>query len=492
MTPAHGRPEAGGPLFADNIDSAPTTDIEQTPGDTKPASQTCQTQAVSDDAVVQTPTVTRWIILFTVCWSAVPMLFSTSAALGVAPEIAATFGVDDTVISSANAGVFFAMAASPLIWIPLGRVLGRRIAYLVAGCLILISGIGTAVAQSIAVYTALWVIGGSTGVVFLVSGQTIIADIFEPTRRGTAVGCFLGTTVATNAIAPLLGGVITTYTSWRVIYYLQTGMMCLGIVLAWFFVPKDVVPRMDLGFRTDKPTSQCLMDLVKAFSPVPVFKVMGFPNILLADIACGLLSFNQYGLLSAIRYSINTRFNLTTPLTSGLFFLAPGGGFLFGSTLGGRISDHTVKKWIKKRNGLRLPRDRLRSGLGAMFIVLPVGTLLYGWGLSEEFGGMPLPAISCFVAGVGLMWAFSGLNTYSAEVYPAWKTESISSKYLVQYACGGATIASRIPMMENIGIGWSFTITALTGFCAGFIVLFLIRYEPETEKLAARAREEKQ
>lgn len=126
------------------------------------------------------------------------------------------------------------------------------------------------------------------------------------------------------------------------------------------------------------------------------------------------MSFNQYGLLSAIRFSFTERFGLDSPLQSGLFYLAPGGGFLLGSTIGGRISDHTVKKWIRKRNGMRLPRDRLRSGLGALFLVLPLGTLLFGWGLDRELGGMALPAVSAFFAGAGLMWSFNGLNTYAA------------------------------------------------------------------------------
>lgn len=85
-----------------------------------------------------------------------------------------------------------------------------------------------------------------------------------------------------------------------------------------------------------------------------------------------------------------------------------------GSTIGGRVSDHTVKRYIRKRNGLRLPQDRLKSSLPAIFFVLPAGTLIYGWSVQKEVGGIALPIISCFFEGLGLMWSFSGLNTYSA------------------------------------------------------------------------------
>jgi len=89
-------------------------------------------------------------------------------------------------------------------------------------------------------------------------------------------------------------------------------------------------------------------------------------------------------------------------------------GFLIGSVVGGKLSDRAVKKWILKRNGVRLPQDRLNSGLITLFLVLPASTLIYSWTLQEGVGGMPVPVISAFTAGVGLLGTFNGLNTYSA------------------------------------------------------------------------------
>lgn len=142
------------------------------------------------------------------------------------------------------------------------------------------------------------------------------------------------------------------------------------------------------------------------------------------NIACGLLSFNQYGLLSSVRRIINPRFGLSSPLESGLFYLAPGAGFLIGSTIGGKISDQVVKVYIRKRNGLRLPEDRLNSSLPAILMVLPFGTLLYGWSVKNEVGGMALPIVASFIQGVGLMASFSGLNTYSAGKFCSWVSTS--------------------------------------------------------------------
>lgn len=101
-------------------------------------------------------------------------------------------------------------------------------------------------------------------------------------------------------------------------------------------------------------------------------------------------------------------------MSSGLFYLAPGIGFLVGNLVGGRLSDYTVGKWIVKRGGMRLPSDRLRSCLPATLLLAPAGTLAFGWSVQERAGGMALPIVATFFQGIGLMDAFNGLNTYAA------------------------------------------------------------------------------
>lgn len=108
---------------------------------------------------------------------------------------------------------------------------------------------------------------------------------------------------------------------------------------------------------------------------------------------------------------------------SGLFFLAPGVGFLAGSVVAGHLSDRCVVRYKARRDGVRLAEDRLNSSLPWVFIVLPLGTLLYGWSVDQEVGGMGLPISASFIQGFGLMAAFNGLNTYAAGKDFALSTE---------------------------------------------------------------------
>ncbi|VZH92380.1 unnamed protein product [Fusarium fujikuroi] len=393
---------------------------------TSPASPLPPTGAIDDD-VAQIPTWRKWVILFVVCWMPLPMTFWSTAIMPATLEVASDLNIPVTTITTINAGVFVAQALSGLIWL------------------------------------------GNTGPFFLVAGQTILADIFDPTSRGTAVGFFLGSCVSFNSIAPLLGSIIATFTSWRVIYGVEAGMCLFGLILSLLFIPKASEVENPKLAETRRPRTA--KDILRTFNPMHVFCQFKYPKVILANIACGLLGFNQYGLLSSIRRVINPRFNLTSPLSSGLFYLAPGAGFLVGSTVGGKVSDVIVKRYMRKRNGQRIPEDRLNSSLVSVLIILPLGTLLYGWSVYHRLGGMALPIISAFIQGFGLMASFSGLNTYAAEVRPAHRTAVITGKYVIQYSFGAMSVGGVVPMIDGIGVGWAFTV-----MLAGGLVLLIARF----------------
>lgn len=174
-----------------------------------------------------------------------------------------------------------------------------------------------------------------------------------------------------------------------------------------------------------------IRNISRAFNPLPVFRLMASPKILLTvsegtirsttrlsivqDMACGLLGWSQFSLLSAPRHIISDRFQIKSPLYSGLFYIAPATGFLVGTLVGGRYSDRTVKRWIVKRDGIRLPQDRLNSGMWSSFVVVPAASLVYGWsleGTKDSIGWLALPIICAFFIAAGLTVAFASLNTY--------------------------------------------------------------------------------
>ncbi|KAL2866440.1 putative MFS transporter [Aspergillus lucknowensis] len=455
-------PERGVPETGSNTPSNPPYGLQKTPS--TPASPG-----------YSLPLWRKAIILFVVSWMTLAVTFSSTSLLPATPEIASEFHTTPEILNITNAGVLLAMGFSSLIWGPLTVLLGRRVSYNTAVGVLAACSVGTGAAQNMAMFTAFRVMGGLTGTSFMVSGQTVLADIFEPVVRGTAVGFFMLGTVTGPAIGPCIGGVIVTFSSWRNIYWLQTSMAGLGLVLSILFVP-EVQAEVESEIGKEKAKKDITpLYILQVFNPTRIFGLWLYPNILLSFITCGLLSTFLYALLSSSRTIFNPRFNLSSALVSGLFYLAPGAGFLVGSILGGRLSDATVRKYILRR-GFRLPQDRLNSGLFMLFLVLPGATLVYAWTLQEEVGGMVVPIIAGFVGGVGLMGSFNGLNTYAAEALPAQRSEVIGGKYIIQYTFSAGASALVVPLIDAIGVGWTFTICAVMTLIGAVLVVIIARW----------------
>ncbi|KAJ5908883.1 hypothetical protein N7495_001565 [Penicillium taxi] len=421
----------------------------------------------------------KCLILFIVSWMTLGVTFSSTSLLPAIPEIASEFSTSSEILNVINSGVLIAMGLSSFIWDPITKIFGQKVAYNAAIVVLCGCSAGTALSINLHMFIAMRILSGFTGTFFMVAGNTIIADIYEPVVRGTAIGVMMVGSVSGPAIGPCIGGIIVTFSHWRIIYWLQCGMSALGLILSILFIP--VLEKMT---ETKEPIKASFV--LHMFNPLRILRPFIYPNVFLCHLTCGLLSTFQYALLTSVRTIFNPRFNLTSPLVSGLFYLSPGMGFLIGSVMGGKLSDRAVIKWIRKRNGVRLPQDRLNSGLATLFAVLPASTLIYSWTLQEGVGGMAVPIIAAFSAGIGLLGSFNGLNTYSAEVMPHIRSEVISGKYLVQYLFAAGSTAAVEPLIGVIGVGWTFTICVFFAIIGGVNVFIITRWGLEMQRWVER------
>ena len=124
----------------------------------------------------------KCLILFTVSWMTLVITFSSTSLLPATPEISKEFNTTPTIINFTNAGVLLAMGLSSFIWGPISVLLGRKNAYIAAVSMLCGCSVGMALAPNMRVFTAMRILGGFTGTYFMVSGQTMLADIFEPVR----------------------------------------------------------------------------------------------------------------------------------------------------------------------------------------------------------------------------------------------------------------------------------------------------------------------
>jgi predicted MFS family arabinose efflux permease len=264
-----------------------------------------------------------------------------------------------------------------------------------------------------------------------------------------------------------MGSVVITFAPWRAIYWVQTGMCFVGLVGVIFIMPetlltlrKETLVGMSAGQKFKTLAKWSLTN------PIEMFRLLRYPNLICIAVVASALTWNQYGLLTPIRYVLNPRFGLTSPLQSGFLFLAPGVGALTGSLIGSRWADYTVLKWIRKR-GVRVPEDRLRSFLLVVIILMPACQLIYGWSVEKEVGGLPVPIIFMFLTGVGQMISFPSTDTYLLDVKQERAAEVIGGNFMIKFWAAAVGSAVALPMTDAVGVGWYSTLSAGLLFIGG-------------------------
>ncbi|EXJ94382.1 hypothetical protein A1O1_02776 [Capronia coronata CBS 617.96] len=398
---------------------------------------------------------------------------SSTMVLSAIPEVAHSFATSGNVISLSNALYLLFMGLSACFWGPISNVYGRRWAAIMSALQFCAFNVGTAMAPNLAAFYVFRILTALQGTGLLIMGSSCLGDIYEPTTRATALGWFSLATVFGSAFGPFAGGVIVTFRSWRVIFWLQAAMGGVGTVLLVLFLPETLLTKkidsLGLHDSSSSPSSSRpsrrvrVMAILSWISPWRVLVLLvSYPNLLATGLASSALIWNMYSLLTPIRYVLNPRFQLTSPLQAGLFYIAPGCGYLAGSPFGGRWADHTVKKWIRRRDGRREPEDRLRSSCGFLGVLLPACVLLYGWSVQKQFGAIPLPAITLFLQGAVQWLCFPSLNTYALDVmqHHGLSAEVVAGNYMIRYIFAAIGSAVCLPAIQAMGVGWFSTVSA--------------------------------
>lgn len=201
----------------------------------------------------------------------------------------------------------------------------------------------------------------------------------------------------------------------------------------------------------------------------------GTLDFILTGLASSSLVWNMYSILTPIRYVLNPRYNLTSPLQGGLFYLAPGFGYLTGTFVGGRYADYIVKVYIRKR-GVRIPEDRMWSALPFIGLVIPGSVIIYGWCVEKDVGGIPLTVVVLFLQGLAQLFCFPSLNTYCLDVMSGRGAEVIAGNYAMRYLFGCLATAIVLPAIETIGVGWFSTISTFFLLTGALCTYLSIRY----------------
>jgi DHA2 family multidrug resistance protein len=177
------------------------------------------------------PRTNPWLIAATVALAAFMEVLDTSIANVALPHIAGSLGAS----TDQGTWVLTSYLVSNAIVLPLGAwassVMGRRTFFLFCIVIFTIASFLCGAALSLPMLLLFRILQGAGGGGLQPMAQAIMADSFEPHKRGQAFALYGLVAVLAPSIGPTLGGWITDNFSWRWIFFINIPVGILAFVL---------------------------------------------------------------------------------------------------------------------------------------------------------------------------------------------------------------------------------------------------------------------
>ena len=188
--------------------------------------------AVNPEAQAQwRPSVNPWIIAATVALAAFMEVLDTSIANVALPHIAGNLGASE----DQSTWVLTAYLVANAVVLPMGgwasSVIGRKNFFMLCITIFTVSSFLCGIAPSLGLLLLFRVFQGAGGGGLQPMAQAIMADSFEPSKRGLAFSLYGLVAVLAPSIGPTLGGWITDNYSWHWIFYINIPVGILAFFL---------------------------------------------------------------------------------------------------------------------------------------------------------------------------------------------------------------------------------------------------------------------
>ncbi|KAJ7882012.1 MFS general substrate transporter [Mycena olivaceomarginata] len=443
-----------------------------------------------------TPAQKRMISGLVSCSALIP-LFAGASFIPSIPDIAEDLDTTPKVVSLAVSISIFSSAIGSMVFATYSTFYGRRPVYLFGLPLLCVGslGVGTATRVPELMFWRLIQAFGSSGGMSV--GGGVIADMYKLTERGTAMGIFLAAALLGNALAPVIGGWVAHYASWR---YLQLALFAFGGLLTVamaLYLPETSHPgttgleklasaersKADAvgGAETDsdsadEPDNEGARFRWVWLNPFASLWVLRSPNLALVTFSSAAALVTEFGLQVPMATTIGVRYGITNEALIGACFIPMGLGNILGAPLAGWLSDRAVIKWKAKRAGIWVPEDRLRgsSALGAGLLV-PLSILASGAITTWVPGtvGLVLNLACFFVNGVGVDLVLSPGSSYGVDVLHSRSAEVMAASAGVRSMFLAAVVAGILPSIERYGVLGTDAIAAGIAW-AGFLAIWLV------------------
>jgi EmrB/QacA subfamily drug resistance transporter len=154
-----------------------------------------------------------------------------------APHIAASLGVPAVAVNVAISAYVLTLAVLIPISGWLTDRLGARRVFLVAIAVFTVASVGCAAATSLPLLIGTRVLQGAAGAMMVPVGRLVVLRTTAKSDLVRAIAYLTWPALVAPVIAPALGGLLSTYASWRWIFLINVPLGLAGLLLARRLVP---------------------------------------------------------------------------------------------------------------------------------------------------------------------------------------------------------------------------------------------------------------
>lgn len=469
--------------------------------------QTREDPVLSDDSVnVDPPTPSPYsiftprqkgLIVFIVAVAATFSGFASNIYFPAIPTISSDLGVADELINLTVTSYMILQGLSPSIWGATADVHGRRITYIGTFIVFIGACIGLAETKHYYQLVILRCLQSAGSASTIAIGAGVIGDITTREERGGYMGMFQAGLLSPVAIGPVLGGVFAQTLGWRAIFWFLTIYGAVFLCILIVVLPETLRSMVGNGSKPAKGLSNSILGhMQRSRHPidpsslertpttsslrkkVPVDVLGPIKIIFSIEVSFAILFLSIYYMVWQMTISIlSTLFKSTYHLSEiqiGLCFLGNGGGSIIGTLTTGKYLDYDYAKFKKSFKGAPedFPLEKARLRTLWLWSGLQIGTvLIFGW--TVNFGiHISVPIICTFVLGWAATSIISVVNTFLVDIFPRKGASATAALNLLRCLMGAGGTAAVLPIVNAIGVGWTFTtMTALMIVSIGLILL---------------------
>ncbi|KAF8499336.1 MFS general substrate transporter [Hysterangium stoloniferum] len=370
------------------------------------------------------------------------------------PAVAKDFNTTGVVINNVIGLAKIVLVVGILISAPYASFYGRRPLYLVSLPNTFIGGLLCASASNVPqllVGRGFQAIGAAC---ISPIGANVISDLYKLEERGTAIGIFYGATQFGHLIAPVLGGSLATYSSWRVVPLGTAIIALINFVIVVLLLPETSHPGMR-GIEKIRMAENLRQD------PSVQSDRTGWRFILLNPLRILLLLKNyilvivvDMWVMTPLSYTLGPRYGMTSPSLIGLCFLPAGFGDIAGPLIAGRLADIAIIRGRARRQGKWFPEDRLLAAIPSLLFFMPCALITLALSIAFIPGkvGLTISLICIFFNAMGLHSVTGPCSTYLVDLFPSQGAEFLAVVMATRHVFGAITTMAILPIIHQFGI----------------------------------------